>query len=348
VARLKAAVLISGRGSNLAALIDACAAPDFPAQIALVLSNRADAAGLAHAARAGIPARVVAHRDYASREAFDAALDTVLAEAGIALVCLAGFMRLLGDAFVARWRDRMINIHPSLLPAFRGLDTHARALAAGVRFHGCTVHFVRPAMDDGPIIVQAAVPVLPGDDPDRLAARVLAAEHRAYPLALRLVAEGRARVEGERVVIAAAAGAAPPTMLNPPDAREGGPMLTASEPQLFVTDLKAACDFFTGRLGFAVAFLYGDPPFYGQVQRDAARLNLRHVDAPVVDRARAARDDLLAAAITVDDVARLFREFEAAGVAFHRTLHTEPWGARTFIVADPDGNLVLFAGAAGA
>ncbi|HEX7968841.1 MAG TPA: phosphoribosylglycinamide formyltransferase, partial [Stellaceae bacterium] len=191
MARLKVAVLISGRGSNLQALIDACARPDFPAVIRLVLSNRADAAGLERARRAGIATQVIPHHDYATRDAFDAALDSALQGAGIELVCLAGFMRLLGADFVERWRDRVINIHPSLLPAFRGLDTHARALAAGVRFTGCTVHFVRAAVDDGPIIVQAAVPVLPGDDSETLAVRVLAAEHRAYPLALRLIAEGR-------------------------------------------------------------------------------------------------------------------------------------------------------------
>jgi phosphoribosylglycinamide formyltransferase-1 len=217
VARLKLAVLISGRGSNLEALIAACAAPDFPAEIRLVLSNRADAAGLAHAARASIPRRVIPHRDFPTRDAFDAALDQALAAAGVELVCLAGFMRLLGDAFVARWRDRLVNIHPSLLPAFPGLDTHARALAAGVRFAGCTVHFVRPEMDNGPIIVQAAVPVLPGDDAERLAARVLEAEHQAYPLALRLVAEGRARVRDERVELTGNF-AAPPILLNPPGA----------------------------------------------------------------------------------------------------------------------------------
>jgi phosphoribosylglycinamide formyltransferase-1 len=215
VARLKVAVLISGRGSNLQALIEACAAPDFPAAIRLVLSNRADAKGLERAAQAGIPARIIPHRDFAERAAFEAALDEALGEAGVELVCLAGFMRLLGDDFVVRWRDRMINIHPALLPAFRGLDTHARALAAGVRFAGCTVHFVRPAMDEGPIIVQAAVPVLPGDDAETLAARVLDAEHRAYPLALRLIAEGRVRVVDERVEIAGAA-PAPAVVLNPP------------------------------------------------------------------------------------------------------------------------------------
>jgi len=207
VARLKTAVLISGRGSNLQALIAACT-PDFPAEIVLAIANRADAAGLAHAARAKIPHRVIPHRDFASREAFDAALDAALGAAGVELVCLAGFMRLLTDGFVARWRDRLVNIHPSLLPAFPGLDTHARALAAGVRITGCTVHFVRAAVDDGPIIVQAAVPVLPGDDAERLAARILAAEHRAYPLALRLIAEGRVRVVGRRVEIT---GADPPS-----------------------------------------------------------------------------------------------------------------------------------------
>jgi phosphoribosylglycinamide formyltransferase-1 len=214
VARLKVGVLISGRGSNLAALIAACAAPDFPAEIALVLSNRADAAGLAHAAQAGIASRVIPHRDFPSRDAFDAALDAALGAAGIELICLAGFMRLLGRAFVETWRDRLINIHPSLLPAFPGLDTHARALAAGVRFTGCTVHFVRPEVDSGPIVVQAAVPVLPGDDEAALAARVLEAEHQAYPLALRLIAEGRVRVRGERVEIAGDT-AAPAILLNP-------------------------------------------------------------------------------------------------------------------------------------
>jgi phosphoribosylglycinamide formyltransferase-1 len=214
VARLKVAVLMSGRGSNLQALIAACADPAFPAEIRLVLANRADAQGLAHARAAGIPWQVIPHRDYATRAAFDAALDAALAAAGIELVCLAGFMRLLGEAFVARWEDRLVNIHPSLLPAFRGLDTHAQALAAGVRFTGCTVHFVRAAVDDGPIIVQAAVPVLPGDDAALLAARVLAAEHRAYPLALRLIAEGRVRVKDGRVEIRGAV-PAPDAVLNP-------------------------------------------------------------------------------------------------------------------------------------
>jgi phosphoribosylglycinamide formyltransferase-1 len=215
VARLKVAVLISGRGSNLQALIDACVPRDFPAEIRLVLSNRSDAQGLERAAQAGIPTQVISHRDHATREEFDAALDAALQAAGIELVCLAGFMRLLGETFVERWRDRLVNIHPSLLPAFRGLDTHARALAAGVRFTGCTVHFVRAAIDDGPIIVQAAVPVLPGDDSEALAARVLAAEHRAYPLALRLIAEGRVRVGADGRVEIRRATAAADAVLNP-------------------------------------------------------------------------------------------------------------------------------------
>jgi phosphoribosylglycinamide formyltransferase 1 len=216
VAKLKVAVLISGRGSNLQALIAACAAPDFPAAIKLVIANRADAGGLAHATKAGIATAIIPHRDYRSREAFDAALTAALEGAAIELVCLAGFMRLLTPAFVAHWRDRLINIHPSLLPAFPGLDTHVRALAAGVRFSGCTVHFVRAEMDSGPIIVQAAVPVLPHDDAETLAARVLAAEHKAYPLALRLIGEGKLRIDGERVEVAGADGAPLPSLINPP------------------------------------------------------------------------------------------------------------------------------------
>lgn len=201
MARLRTGVLISGRGSNLQALIDACAARDYPAEIVLVVANRADAAGLDRAARAKIPTRVIEHRDFTERAAFDAALDAALKEARVELVCLAGFMRILGAHFIDAWRDRMINIHPSLLPEFPGLDTHARALSASVKRHGCTVHFVRNQVDSGPIIVQGSVPVLPGDDADKLAARVLAVEHRAYPLALRLVADGRVHVRGDSVEI---------------------------------------------------------------------------------------------------------------------------------------------------
>jgi phosphoribosylglycinamide formyltransferase-1 len=212
--RLKLAVLISGRGSNLQALIEAAAAPDFPAEIALVLSNRPGAAGLARAAAAGLPSVVIDHKSFTDRAGFDAELDRTLRAAGTELVCLAGFMRLLTPSFVEGWADRMINIHPSLLPSFKGLNTHERALAAGVRFTGCTVHYVRPEMDEGPIILQAAVPVLPTDDAVLLAARVLAAEHRCYPLAVRWIAEGRARIDGARVVIDGAE-TAPDSLLNP-------------------------------------------------------------------------------------------------------------------------------------
>jgi phosphoribosylglycinamide formyltransferase 1 len=196
--QLRVGVLISGRGSNLQALIEACADPRYPAEIGLVVSNRADAPGLERAAAAGIPAGVVAEQDH---RAFAAATDALLRRHRIAFVCLAGFMRLLDRDFVNSWRDRMVNIHPALLPAFPGLDAQRRALAAGVRFAGCTVHFVRPETDTGPIVAQAVVPVLPGDDAAALSARILAAEHRLYPLALRLIAEGRVRVEGGCAVI---------------------------------------------------------------------------------------------------------------------------------------------------
>ncbi len=183
----RVAVLISGRGSNLASLAAACAAAEFPAEIALVLSNRADAGGLALGD--GAPRAVVDHKPFGrDRAAHEAAIQRVLEAHGVELVCLAGYMRHLTPWLVERWRGRMLNIHPSLLPAFPGLHTHARALAAGVKLHGCTVHLVTEALDDGPILAQAAVPVLPDDDEDRLAARVLAQEHRLYPAALRLVA----------------------------------------------------------------------------------------------------------------------------------------------------------------
>ncbi len=215
MARLRVGVLISGRGSNLQALIDACGDPGFPAEIVLVISNNPSAAGLARAERAGITTRVIPHQEFPDRPSFDAALERALEEARVELVCLAGFMRLFSDGFVERWRDRMINIHPSLLPTFKGTKVHEQVLAAGVRFTGCTVHFVRPAMDEGPIIVQAAVAVLPGDDATRLAERVLAEEHRIYPLALRLIAEGRVKVIGERAEISRAVSPAPTALLNP-------------------------------------------------------------------------------------------------------------------------------------
>jgi phosphoribosylglycinamide formyltransferase-1 len=201
VARQRTAVLISGRGSNLKALIEAGARPGASAEVALVISNRADAGGLAHARAAGIATAVIPHRDHATQTAFEDAIDLALKEHAISVVCLAGFMRVLSPWFVDRWRDRLLNIHPSLLPAFRGLDTHRRVLEAGVRFSGCTVHFVRAEVDDGPILVQAAVPVRPDDSEDTLAARVLDAEHRCYPMALELVASGRVRLIGERVEI---------------------------------------------------------------------------------------------------------------------------------------------------
>jgi len=212
-ARRRAAVLISGRGSNLRALIERCAAPAASAEIGLVISNQPQAPGLQHPRAAGIPCAVVDHR-LGSRAKFEQSLSSVLQAHEIDLVCLAGFMRVLSADFVLRWRDRLLNIHPSLLPAFPGLDTHRRALAAGVRWHGCTVHFVRAEVDAGPIIVQGIVPVRPDDTEEHLAARVLAAEHRCYPLALDLVATGRARVEDERVVIDGAA-PADQVLINP-------------------------------------------------------------------------------------------------------------------------------------
>ena len=190
MAALKLAVLISGRGSNLQALIAACAAPDFPATVALVVSNNPAAPGLDRARDGGIPTVVVERRDHDSRDGFDEALGAAISAHDADLVCLAGFMSILGKAFVERWRDRLINIHPSLLPAYPGLDTHARAIEAGVREAGCTVHFVTAAVDAGPIIVQETVPVERNDTAETLAARVLAAEHRIYPQAVRLIAEG--------------------------------------------------------------------------------------------------------------------------------------------------------------
>lgn len=223
MARLRLGVLISGRGSNLQALIEAASDPAYPAEIAVVVSDREEAAGLARAAAAGIPTVVVARRDKAR---FAAETDALLRASGVGLVCLAGFMRVLEEGFVEAWRDRMINIHPSLLPAFKGLHAQRQALAAGVRFAGCTVHFVRPEIDAGPILAQAVVPVHFDDDEERLSARILAAEHRLYRLAVRLIAEGRVHVEGSQAAIA---GARPPQIaaLNPAD---GGDERLASAP----------------------------------------------------------------------------------------------------------------------
>ena len=211
MARLKIGVLISGRGSNLQALIEAARDPAYPAEIAVVVSNGPEAAGLARAAAAGISHHIVAAP---SRAAFAAEADRILRAAGVELVALAGFMRILDAGLVEAWADQMVNIHPSLLPAFPGLHPQRQALAAGVKFSGCTVHFVRAAVDIGPIIAQAVVPVEDGDDEDRLAARILAAEHRLYPLAVRFFAEGRLHIDGNRVAVT---GGSPPDMaaLNP-------------------------------------------------------------------------------------------------------------------------------------
>jgi phosphoribosylglycinamide formyltransferase-1 len=198
---LDVAVLISGGGTNLQALIDACADDDYPARIVLVISNNPGVKGLERAEKAGIPTKVINHRDYDSRESFDEKIHEALNESGAKLICLAGFMRILDARFVNRWRNRMLNIHPSLLPSFKGLHTQERALEAGVRFTGCTVHFVNPELDDGPIITQAAVAINPGDNAETLAAKVLEKEHIIYPQALKLVAEGRVRVVGNKVTI---------------------------------------------------------------------------------------------------------------------------------------------------
>jgi phosphoribosylglycinamide formyltransferase-1 len=194
-------ILISGRGSNMKALVEAARAADYPAEIAAVVSSAPDAPGLAWAAAQGLSAQAIDHRNYPSREAFDAAVHAALTDAGVELVALAGFMRIQSAGFVAQWQGRQLNIHPSLLPLFKGLHPHRQALDAGVKISGCTVHFVTPEMDSGPIVAQAAVPVLDGDTPETLAARILGAEHRLYPHALALVASDRARVEGDRVRI---------------------------------------------------------------------------------------------------------------------------------------------------
>jgi phosphoribosylglycinamide formyltransferase-1 len=202
MARKRVAVLISGRGSNMAALIEAAKDAGYPAEIVLVVSSEPAAEGLKRAAAAGIRTAVVDHRQFGKdREAFERALQRQLEASGIEIVCLAGFMRILTPWFVGQWQGRLLNIHPALLPAFKGLDTHARALAAGVKQHGATVHFVVPEMDSGPVIAQGAVPVHAGDSEATLAARVLEVEHRIYPQALRLVAEGRVQIVAGRCLV---------------------------------------------------------------------------------------------------------------------------------------------------
>jgi phosphoribosylglycinamide formyltransferase 1 len=201
MAKLKLCVLISGRGSNLQSLIDACANETFPAEIALVVSNIDAVQGLQRARKAGIPTTVLSHKDFKSREGFDASLTETINRFDVDLLCLAGFMRILSDDFVNHWHDRLINIHPSLLPAYKGLHVHERVIEAGESHSGCTVHYVRPDMDSGPIIKQAKVAVEPSDNADTLAARVLEEEHIIYPEAVRLIAEDRVRIENECVVI---------------------------------------------------------------------------------------------------------------------------------------------------
>jgi phosphoribosylglycinamide formyltransferase-1 len=200
-------ILISGRGSNMMALVEAARAADYPAEIAVVISNRPDAAGLAWAKAQGLPARAIDHKAFASREAFDDAVAAALTEASVDLVALAGFMRIQSGGFVARWMGRQLNIHPALLPLFKGLHPHRQALDAGVKVSGCTVHFVTEETDGGPIVAQAAVPVLDRDTPETLEARILLAEHRLYPHALALVASGRATIEDGRVITRTSAGA---------------------------------------------------------------------------------------------------------------------------------------------
>lgn len=200
--KLKVGILISGRGSNMAALVEAAQHPEFPAEVRCVVANRPDAKGLDFARQHGIPAILVDHKAYASKAEFEAAVTDALMAHGVDFVCLAGFMRIVSPGFIERWHNRLINIHPSLLPSYKGLHTHERALADGVKLTGCTVHFVRAEMDVGPIVAQAAVPVIAGDTPDSLAARILTAEHRLYPLAVRLIAEGKATLRGEIVDIA--------------------------------------------------------------------------------------------------------------------------------------------------
>jgi phosphoribosylglycinamide formyltransferase-1 len=203
----RVAILISGRGSNMMALVEAARAADYPAEIAAVISNRPEAPGLAWAEAQGLPARAIDHTAFSSREAFDEAVHAALTEARVDLVALAGFMRIQSAGFVARWMGRQLNIHPALLPSFKGLNPHKQALEAGVKLSGCTVHFVTELADCGPIVAQAAVPVLDTDTPETLEARILQVEHKLYPHALALVASGQATIEGGRVMTGASLGA---------------------------------------------------------------------------------------------------------------------------------------------
>ncbi len=199
--KLNIGVLISGRGSNLKALINACKEKNFPAQIVLIISNKKNAPGLKFAEEEKIPFTVIENKKFADRESFDRAMTESLVNSRVELVCLAGFMRLLTKEFTEKWHDKLINIHPSLLPSFKGMDVHKDVLKSGVKLAGCTVHYVRPEMDSGPIIAQAAVPVFSDDTEELLSARVLAAEHKIYPLAVKLIAERKVKIVGERVIV---------------------------------------------------------------------------------------------------------------------------------------------------
>jgi phosphoribosylglycinamide formyltransferase-1 len=215
MAKLKVGILISGRGSNMAALIEAAKARDYPAEIAVVVSNLADAPGLGVARAAGVATAVIPHKGFPDRESFDRAVSAELEKHGVGLVALAGFMRIQSPWFPTHWKDRIINIHPSLLPSFKGLHVQQQAIDAGARVSGCTVHFVTPDLDAGPIIAQAAVPVLAGDTADTLAARILRQEHRLYPLVVRWFAEGRLSVSGAQVAVSGVPKGA--TLLFSPD-----------------------------------------------------------------------------------------------------------------------------------
>lgn len=215
--RTRTAILISGKGSNMEALINAASREDYPAKISLVISNRPKAGGLEIAKAKGIKTEVIDHKQFESRDEFDRALNACLEANQIELICNAGFMRLLTREFVEHWHNRQLNIHPSLLPAFKGLHTHERALEADAKITGCTVHFVRFDMDTGPIIAQAAVPILPGDTPEQVKARVQTAEHQLYPAALRLAASGRLRIVNERALIEGSPAEAPPLFSLPPE-----------------------------------------------------------------------------------------------------------------------------------
>lgn len=215
VKKIRVGILISGRGSNMQTLIEAAKAADYPAEIALVISNRPKAKGIAYAEENNIPVKIIDHKSFETRAEFDNTLNEALNAENIELICNAGFKRLLGKEFVENWRNKQLNIHPSLLPAFKGLNTHERALEADVKIAGCTVHYVRFEMDEGPILAQAAVPVLPGDTPQTLGKRVLAAEHQIYPEALKKVASGEIRVVGDRVINKTES-AEQPTLFSPP------------------------------------------------------------------------------------------------------------------------------------